>query len=158
MRRDFCNHQRRKAKREAFALRLEKDVSGSAAVEFAIIAPVFLLMALGMLGFGIYLGALHSVRQLTSDIARASISGVSEEERRMIATNFVANNIDNYAFVNAENLTVALSDNKEAANQSLVEVTYDASDLPVWGLAGFVPMPGKTIVVAAAITNGGYAQ
>lgn len=137
---------------------LLRNRQGAAAVEFAIIAPVFLLMVLGMLGFGVYLSAAHSVRQLSFDIARATISGVSEAERQTIAASFVETNVDKYAFINVDNLEVAVKDSESAANQSIVEVTYDASHLPIWSFVYIAPMPEKSIRARTAIVNGGYAQ
>ncbi|MFZ5617034.1 MAG: TadE family protein, partial [Pseudomonadota bacterium] len=55
--------------------------SGASAVEFAIVAPVLLAMLLGMLAYGIYLSADHSVRQLAADVARETIAGIDDEER-----------------------------------------------------------------------------
>ena len=49
-----------------------QDGCGTAVVEFAIIAPVFILVLFLMIGFGIYLSAAHSVQQLAADAARAS--------------------------------------------------------------------------------------
>lgn len=80
--------------------------NGTAAVEFAIVAPVFLLMILGMLAFGVYLGAAHSLGQLTTDVARATIPGVTGAERQSIATSFGSMNVDKYAFINIEFLKV----------------------------------------------------
>jgi Flp pilus assembly protein TadG len=115
-------------------------------------------MILGMLGFGIYLGAAHSVRQLASDVARATIPGASEEERQVIASNFIVLNVGNYAFIEIEDLEISVRDSETAANQFVVEISYDASGLPIWGLSEFAPMPSKTITASATIVNGGYVQ
>jgi len=48
-----------------FAVRTE----GAAALEFAILAPAFLLLGAGMLAYAIYFGAAHSVQQLAADAA-----------------------------------------------------------------------------------------
>ncbi len=144
-------------KRSRFAWMIT-DARGSAAVEFAIIAPVFLLMVLGMLAFGIYLGAVHSVRQLTSDIARATIPGTTEAERQLIAKSYVTMNVSGYAFIELDNLEINVRDSETVAHQFVVEVQYNAAELPIWGLAEFVPMPSKTITASASIRNGGYVQ
>ncbi|WDI33145.1 pilus assembly protein [Hyphococcus flavus] len=132
--------------------------TGTAATEFAIVAPVFLLMILGMLGFGIYLGASHSVQQLASDVARATIPGVTEKERQEIAANFINLNIDSYAFLKADNMKVDVKDSETVSDLFVVEIQYDASHLPIWGLADFAPMPSKTITASSAIKTGGYGQ
>jgi Flp pilus assembly protein TadG len=51
--------------------------SGTAAVEFAILLPFYLFFLLGMLAYGIYFGAAHSVQQLAADAARTAIAGAA---------------------------------------------------------------------------------
>lgn len=43
------------------------QASGSTAVEFAILAPVYLLLMPGLNAYGIYLGAAHSVQRLSAE-------------------------------------------------------------------------------------------
>jgi len=43
-----------------------RDPGGAGAIEFAIVAPLFLLILLGLLVYGIYLGSVHSVEQLAA--------------------------------------------------------------------------------------------
>ena len=81
---------------------LTRDQSGTSAVEFALVAPLFILMMLGMLGYGIYFGAAHSIQQLTADAARTAIAGLDEPERRSLAQAFIERNADGYAFVDRE--------------------------------------------------------
>ena len=54
-----------------------RDKKGAAAVEFALIAPLFFLLLLTLVAFGIYLTAAHSLQQLTADAARTAIAGLS---------------------------------------------------------------------------------
>ena len=72
--------------------RLAADRNGAGAIEFAIVAPLFLLIVLGLLVYGIYLGSVHSVEQLAADAARASVAGLSDSERIQIATQHIATN------------------------------------------------------------------
>ena len=58
---------------------------GASAVEFAIVGPVFVLLMMGMIAYGIYFGAVHSVQQLAADAARASVAGLDESERIWLA-------------------------------------------------------------------------
>ena len=73
-----------------------EDRSGASALEFAIVVPVFLLIVLGILTYGIYLGSVHSVEQLAADAARASVAGLSDSERTQIATQHVTTNANGY--------------------------------------------------------------
>nr|WP_295468683.1 TadE/TadG family type IV pilus assembly protein [Mesorhizobium sp.] len=58
------------------------SVDGATAVEFAMIAPVFIAFMLGMTAYGIYFGAAHSVQQLSADAARVALAGVNDTEAR----------------------------------------------------------------------------
>ena len=73
----------------AYRNHLTRDRAATSAVEFALVAPLFILMMLGMLGYGIYFGAAHSIQQLTADAARTAIAGLDEDERRSLAQAFI---------------------------------------------------------------------
>lgn len=49
---------------------IAKDTKGGAIVEFALLAPIFLTMMLGILQVGVYLQNLNAVQSLASDGAR----------------------------------------------------------------------------------------
>ena len=65
--------------------KFSKNRDGAAAIEFAIITPVFLLVLFGIINYGAYLGVLNGVQQLTAEAARASIAGLSDDERLLLA-------------------------------------------------------------------------
>ena len=75
------------------------DSSGAAALEFAILCPVFLLLAIGMIAYAIYFGAAHSVQQLAADAARVSIGGLSTTERSTLVGTFLDNNAGGYVLI-----------------------------------------------------------
>lgn len=127
----------------------------AAAVEFAILSPIFLLLILGMIAYGIYFGASHSVQQLAADAARIAMSGLSASERRALVTDFINRSGSGYAFVDATKLTVDAHDSAADGSQFVVAVAYDASNLPIWGLFEGVAMPGKTIRRQSTIRIGG---
>lgn len=132
------------------------DESGATAVEFAVIFPVALLFFLGLLAYGLYFGAAHSVQQLAADAARASVSGLSDAERRTIALNLVATSGGNYPLLKANRLVVTAQALAADPSQFEVRVRYDSSDLPIWALSGLVPLPRQTIERVAVIKRGGY--
>src|SRR5690606_41507901 len=72
------------------------NTAASSAVEFALIAPVFLLLVFGALAYGIYFVAAHAVQQLAADAARAAVAGLTGTERTALAVAFVAINCGNY--------------------------------------------------------------
>lgn len=132
-----------------------KDRCGTSAVEFAIIAPVFLVMLLLMVGYGIYLSAAHSIQQLAADAARASIAGLGADERVLLASAYIEKNGSRYVFLEPDNLSVDVRDDPRDANQFRVDLKYDASNLPIWGIYGAHLLPGQVIERRSTIRLGG---
>jgi Flp pilus assembly protein TadG len=130
--------------------------SGASALEFAIVLPVFLLIVLGILTYGIYLGSVHSVEQLAADAARASVAGLSDSERVQIATQHVTTNAGGYPLLNASKIAVEAGASPSDASQFCVMVRFDASDLPIWIMSGIVPMPDRVIERTSIIKRGGF--
>jgi|JRYL01.1.fsa_nt_gb Flp pilus assembly protein TadG len=130
--------------------------SGASAVEFAIILPVALIFFCGLLAYGMYFGAVHSVQQLAADAARASVSGLSDAERKAIAEAHVVVNGSGYPLLRADRLSVLAGALAADPSQFEVRVSFDAEELPIWAFAGLVPLPGKTIERVAIIKRGGY--
>lgn len=134
---------------------LAKTQSGASAVEFALIAPVFVLILFGMIAYGIYFGAAHSVQQIAADAARSSIAGLNVAERQQLAAGFVKNNADEYAFVDPAKVLVVVADSAKDHNQFDVTVTFDADALPIWNILPGVLMPSSTIERSSTIRIGG---
>lgn len=132
-----------------------QSISGASAVEFAIVAPVFILLVLGMIAYGIYFGAAHSVQQLAADAARTAIAGLNETERQALAQKFIDTNGGGYVFIEADKLEVRVADNPDDAQQFVVSVKYDAANLPIWHFLDRLPLPGKTISRSSTIRIGG---
>lgn len=129
--------------------------SGTSAIEFAIIAPVFILLVFGMIAYGIYFGAMHSVQQIAADAARTAIAGLDETERKTLAQRFIDLNADGYVFIDGSKLQVSVKDSAADAEQFVVSLRYDAAQLPIWNLLPIVPLPEKTIVRSSTIRVGG---
>jgi Flp pilus assembly protein TadG len=129
--------------------------SGTAAVEFAILLPFYLFFLLGMLAYGIYFGAAHSVQQLAADAARTAIAGLDSGERQALAQQFVDRNAGGYLFIDRSRLAVAIGDSTADGSQFDVALSYDASELPIWSLWERLPMPSRTILRRSTIRMGG---
>jgi Flp pilus assembly protein TadG len=129
--------------------------SGAAAVEFAILLPLYLFFLLGMVAYGIYFGAAHSVQQLSADAARTAIAGLSAEERQTLARRFIERNAEGYLFIDPDKLDVVIGDSTADGSQFDVTLSYDATDLPIWGLWERLPMPSRTILRRSTIRMGG---
>jgi Flp pilus assembly protein TadG len=136
-------------------LSLLRDRKGTSAVEFALLAPIFIMLFLGMAAYGIYFGASHSVQQLAADAARTAIAGLNATERSTLATNFIRLNASGYPFVDPKKVTVNTRDSAADGSQFVVAVQYDASTLPIWKLFKGLPLPGMTISRQSTIRVGG---
>lgn len=134
--------------------RLKED-GGSAAAEFAIIAPVFLFMIAGMIAYGIYFGAAHSVQQAAAEAARASIAGLDDEERQELAFMAIEASVTGHGFLRPENIKVAVETDPDQTEIYVVTVTYDAAHLPIWEFGLPLPLPEPTIRRTSAIRLGG---
>ncbi|WP_109612195.1 TadE/TadG family type IV pilus assembly protein [Pseudaminobacter salicylatoxidans] len=132
-----------------------RDRSGTSAIEFALLAPIFILFLLGMIAYGIYFGASHSVQQIAADAARTAIAGLNETERRTLAADFIRVNAAGYAFVDPQKLSIDTHDSSADGSQFVVALSYDASALPIWNLLQDLPLPGKTILRQSVIRVGG---
>ncbi|MCB1470399.1 MAG: pilus assembly protein [Rhizobiaceae bacterium] len=129
--------------------------AGTAAIEFAIIAPIFLFMVIGMIAYGIYFGASHSIAQISADAARVALAGLDENERQQLVNDFIQRNANDYVFVDAANLLVNAHDNVQDGTQFVVAVSYQAADLPIWNLLSGLPLPQTTILRQSTIRVGG---
>ncbi|MBO9590390.1 TadE family protein [Devosia sp.] len=135
--------------------RLLCNTSGGAAVEFAILAPVYLMMLCGMLAYGLYFGAAHSLQQLAADAARISIAGLDSAERDSLVGNYLDRHAGDYMLLNRQYLTYAIGDDPGDPTQYRVALRYDAVELPIWNLYPPLPMPSRYMVYGATIRQGG---
>lgn len=131
------------------------DTRGGAAVEFAILAPVYLLMLCGMLAYGLYFGAAHSLQQLAADAARISIAGLDRAERDGLVGSYLDRHAGDYMLINRQFLTFAIGDDPADLTQYRVVLRYDAIELPIWNLYPPLPMPSRYMVYGATIRLGG---
>lgn len=134
-------------------MRFSSD-KGSSAVEFALLAPVFLLLVFGMIAYAIYFGTAHYIQQITADAARASIAGLDDLEREDIVRRYVSDSASGY-FLDPNRLTYKAEEDRNDPDKFVVQVRYDATALPIWNLYPPIPLPSKIIVAAATIRKGG---
>ncbi len=128
---------------------------GAAALEFAILAPVYLLLVAGMMAYGIYFGASHSIQQLAADAARTSVAGLNDTERDELVSQFLDRNGGGYVFIDPTRLTYVVGRRDNDPNQYQVTVRYDANALPIWNLYLPLPLPNRTISYSSTIRLGG---
>lgn len=132
-----------------------RDTRGTAAVEFAILTPVFLLLLTGMMAYGVYFGAAHSLQQLAADAARTAIAGLTEGERNRLVNAYLDANADSYMLIDRRLLTASIGDKPSDPDHYNVTLRYDASELPIWNLYLPLPLPSRTLAYSSMIRRGG---
>lgn len=130
------------------------DRRGASAIEFAILAPLFLLVLFTIAAYGIYFSAALSVEQIAADAARYSIAGLSEQERASLARQYVDTATQKSPFIERNHLSVDVETDPKQPQQFMVSLSYDARALPIWNLFAF-PLPSQTIQRFATIRIGG---
>jgi Flp pilus assembly protein TadG len=126
-----------------------------AAIEFALISLPFLLLIFAIFVYGFYFAAWVAVRHAASEGARASVAGLSVEERGDLAKAMVNSIFTAYSPVldwkpGIDTITTGAGD---CTNCFQVTVTYDLSE---FGSIPMVALPSTTITATSIVPNGGY--
>ena len=125
------------------------------AVEFAIVAPLFLVILLGITVYGLYFGTALSVSQIAAESARASVAGLDDSERADLARTRANQMIAANPLIVPEQVDIATSAD-DAIRTFIVTISYDASNLPIFGFSGLIPTPSPTIVRTSSVQRGGF--
>lgn len=133
------------------ARRLGHSRRGVAMIEFAIIAPVFIMILAGIVAYGGYFWRAHSLQQIANDAARTAIAGLTAAERSELAHDVVAREMGPLAGLPVDNADLHI---QETGDLLIVSLTYDASDDAFLQL-GLVPLPDRLIRRTAAIRLAG---
>jgi Flp pilus assembly protein TadG len=136
--------------------RLRRDSRAIAALEFAIVAPVLLLMLIGMVCLGLYFVYTHELQEISSSAARASVAGLNEAERDSLAKQFVSDAIANSALFQAADLTVSTGTSGTPATYYEVTLAYNLKDTPIPMLGNFASLQIANISHTATIQFGNY--
>lgn len=131
----------------------EWSEDGSAAVEFALIGPLFILLLIGAVVYGGWLWMAQGVQHLAAEGARAAIAGITADERTALARSAVSGSIDGTTILDPQAVAVSVTTDPGSIR---VIVTYDASGHPFMALAKLVPSPPRSIRREAVVRTGGY--
>ena len=134
-------------------IRFTSDSRGVAAVEFAFIAPIMLLLMFGIICFSVVFSTYNAVQQLAAEAARAGLAGLSATEQNQLAQNYVTSMAGNYPFINVSQLTVTTA---SQATTFQVTISYNMSGSFFWTLGGFMTSSAPEITRSAAIQLGGF--
>lgn len=127
--------------------RLLRDERGAALVEMAMVLPVLMLLIMGIIVYGQWLACANALQQSANEGARASLSGLSQEERALTARQTVADSLSHYNSIDQRKVAIGIQDDGTTLN---VTVNYDMSDQSVMKLP-FVPIPDKVLSRSAAV-------
>jgi Flp pilus assembly protein TadG len=130
---------------------------GVSAVEFALVTPLLLCLVLGILVYGVYFFTWIAVTHAASEGARASVAGLSTQERINLATAQVNNLFSAYApILSSANATIAAQQSPTNGGLFQVSITYDFSQFAFGVLGSLLPVPNATPTVTVTVSNGGY--
>jgi Flp pilus assembly protein TadG len=142
-------HTRRKSK----PLMKRSAKSGAAAVEFALVAPLFLALLGGVIAYGGYIWTAHTVQQLANNAARAAVAGLTDAERKAFAEECVDADVAALAGFMDDHVNVATQRRGRAFT---VSVEYDGASNPFLAFGALVPLPEPRITRRASALVGGY--
>ncbi|MBX3593991.1 MAG: pilus assembly protein [Sphingomonas sp.] len=132
---------------------LKNGECGSAILEFALLLPILASMLVGILSYGLYFGAAHSVQQLAADAARRSVAGSNAAERSSIVHAYVDANATGYFLIRADRLR-EVSATAIGDGRTRIRIAFDATWLPIFSFAAMVPLPPGTITRDCTILDG----
>ena len=128
---------------------------GSSAVEFALVAPVLLLLFAGITMYGICLGAAHNLRQIAAEAARASIAGVTDTERATLAQTMVNRSLSAGAMFRPGSIAVLVGPDPADATVYTVTVTLDATSLGLNTFSKLIPLLPNVLRSTISVRKGG---
>lgn len=143
----FVLSTRKPRKRRRFL----RATDGAAAVEFGIIAPMLIVLLMGMISYGSYFLTAHSVQQLANDAARAAIAGLDDAERQVIAQQSVNAGVIQQRYLQPQRMSVLMTRTEMTLS---VNVSYDASQ-EFWSRL-MTSAPDPKISRTATIRLGGF--
>ncbi|MBI1391464.1 MAG: pilus assembly protein [Alphaproteobacteria bacterium] len=128
---------------------------GVSAVEFALVAPVFLFLLFACASYGVYFSAEHSLQQISADAARTALAGASDEERLRLIEDYLDREAGQYPFIERAGIEYAVELAGAGRSTLVVTVTYRPGRLPVWRIWPHLPTPSGLIQKRASILVGG---
>ena len=116
--------------------RLARNQRGGAAIEFALLAPVFIALMMGVVEVGVYMQNYSAVRSLATDAPR--FTAVEYQKNNKISDTTLENNIRSLAIaspynLNDDRLSVAVDEVSpspiDGARQFSLTLTYALPDI-----------------------------
>lgn len=131
------------------------DERGAAAIEFAVVVPLFLSVIFIAVVFSIYLTTFIGVSQAAAEGARASVAGLDAAERQTLALGRVNAVISGYSPL-LSTAKVQITYPTAATGLFSVKVSYPVAELKLASFAPFSPVPAVSPARTVTVTTGGY--
>jgi Flp pilus assembly protein TadG len=141
------------------------DTRGAVALEFALVAPMFLLLLFGTMIFAIYFATFVAVIHGAAEGARASVGGFSNVERNGLARARVTALLTGYQpLLDPARATVTTTPTTSGGAPGYrVRVSYPVSDFGFGWFYAFMNSFGgtgqsapTTVAYSVTVANGGY--
>ena len=138
-----------------FLHRTWSDSEGASALEFAIVAPVFFMLVFGILVYGYYFASLSMLNHIAYEAARATVTGLSDDERNTLAQARADELISAFAgFIDEEAIEVDAATDGDGIYA--VTVHYQFNALELIGASSLLPLPPMEQTIKVQMSHGGY--
>lgn len=124
-------------------------------MEFALVAPLLLLLFAGITLFGICLGAAHNLRQIAAEAARASVAGVTDAERASLAQGIVDRSLGAGSMFRPGSVAVQVGANPLDATLYTVTLRFDATTLGLNAFSRILPLLPSLLTSTISVRRGG---
>lgn len=130
--------------------RLRENCNGAAAVELALVAPIFILLIFGMIVYGSWFSLAQAVQTLATESARASIGGLDQVERQALALGYLEARIGSSG-LDADHVVQTVDVTESVTT---VTIQLDVSEHPVMAFSQIIPSPPPIIRRSAVVLSG----
>lgn len=111
----------------AFSRRqLALDSRGTVSIEFAILMPIFFAILFGIIAFGVQYATRIALTYAAAEGGRAAIAGLSDDERKTLATNAINNTLGALMpLVDPQKASVTVDLSNEASSEEVtISISY----------------------------------
>ena len=130
--------------------RLIRERRGAVIIEAAIALPMLIMLLLGVVLYGGWFMAAHSLQQAANEAARAAMAGIDAGERQELVDRSIANSVVNAGTLDANLVTVTTS---QDGNYYAVSLNYEIARSGLFSVS-LVPLPATTIQRNALVQLG----
>ena len=135
--------------------RFRRSVAGSAAIEFALLCPILVVLLFGIIVMGAFAATINGLEQLAAGAARTTIAGLTDTERAQLGSRYITANAASYPFLSPPALTATITSNATASTCT-VALAYRVSSVPILQVArSLIPALPATVTRTAIVPQGG---